>query len=62
MIRNTFRVNKCASCEPCDEYRSISELSNPYYFSFGKIDRGHMHTGDFTYMHNKVNMDYLFRK
>lgn len=62
MVRNSYKNVKNMAIEPCDEYRAISELSNPYSYSFGKINRDHMHTDDFMFMHNKVNMDYMFRK
>lgn len=58
MIKNANCHTKSVSIEESDDYRKLTDLSNPYSYNFG-TSRTHLHTSDFQKLHNKVNFDYF---
>ncbi len=59
MIRNINYNTKCMSVDASDDYRVLTDLSNPYYYNFGHVKKEHTHSDEFQRLHNKVNFDYF---
>lgn len=62
MLRNIDVNTKCMSVDASDDYRTISQLCNPYYYNFGRAKKEHCHSCDFQKLHYKVNLDYFNNK
>lgn len=61
MIKNYPTKNKCARIDICDDYRMLDNLSNPYCYSFGTIERN-INCLDVRKLQNRVNAEYFSKR
>lgn len=61
MIKNTVRKNKCASIDISNDLSQLDNLSNPYTYSFGKIERKDEHSNA-SRLQNRTTLEYLYKK
>ena len=59
MLKQTKRNSKCMDLDYSDDFRSMSDITNPYSYNFGRAKKEHTHTDMFSKFQNRVNGDYF---
>lgn len=62
MIRQTNKTTKSMDLDYSDDYRASMDFDNPYGYSFGRINKEHIHTYEFSRLQNRVNADYFYKR